>query len=1490
MSFHLNKKTFKTDEITGEIIQPQVFLCNRQLDKLGELYPVLDLRIKAALNGADEISFRLPKKEGNLYDSLKDYSVVFVAGFGYFEVSPTVSDTFTSIKNVQGSSLGEAELSQLFCTLECNTDQVMSNFLTLHPGQKYIPTVLYSEDTKYSLLHKILENAPNYSVGNVDDTLRHVQRTYSFSNKDIISCFSEIAEEIGCIFEVDVNKNDDGIVEKTVNVYDAQYCTNCKSRHIINGVCQDCQSTNIAGIGSDTTIQISTDNLSDEITISPDGNMKNCFIIEGGDDMINNAITGIMPSGTNKLIQFSEDTLSAFSPLLQKKYKEYVASVNLIKNRYAKTLEIQYSILDLILYLQSGRMPNVIETKRKLDEEAMHIITQFKLNFSNGLAWRDKDDKSPKNSMVKQALSLFMDRGYSLKLENGSYNRTSMRWTGNIILYESANYNSTATISVSETNSTITYSDSQHTETVGFYIKFSDHSKTYMQLMTAITEKKFIEDRNNPKEWGNYSLNRLASYESAYQACKEVLEEIKNESSLPSVKKTADNMIAEYNTSIKEISNYMVGLKDMVYHLYCYLSNSDEARSLIPSSQDINFSSTPRVFKDTKKAFRNMVHYIWYGTWEGGSEHQATDHPLHCKDCGSTNVTLTSCNQCKHTHIVTYGTLAEAVYNDYVQFGSTGSLESQREATRNAYKLNHFLGDDLYKELCSFLREDTYSNTNFISDGLSNSELIAKAKSLIERAQQELAKACISQHTLSGNVYAFVAYSKLNPDDFPIQDVYREFRLGNFMWYFTEDGHPYKLRLSSEEFSWTSSGAELTVEFTDVIEYKDGGISDLASLMQSFGNLSTSFHSVMKQAEQGVKANNTFTAIKNRGLHSALANVLNARDIDVQIDDRGITLRRFDYDLDDYSPYQMKLVNRNIVMTENNWDSASLAIGLGRYNNELVYGVWANLLVGDLTITKELHVKNENNSIIIDEHGITLDGGAITWKSPIEQSAVEGLSAKLNTFVENTVYISNIEELQKQIDGSITTWFQDGVPTQSNYPANEWKTEKDKNAHLGDLYYDNKTGFAYRYQKSNSTYSWERIKDTDVVKALQDAQKAQDTADGKRRVFVVTPIPPYDEGDLWTQGSDGDLFRCKTPKKQGQTFSQTDWVIATKYTDDTKAVEALNKATQAIKAASSAQTDATSKITALDQAVAKYLGLPGATTIVGSNYVVSPYIEGGYLNITGTSNNVSNQVIIDPKNQTASDYIFAVKHGNDVTVGIKPDGTATFDGTIRARNGIVGGWYINNTQLSSSISNDAEQYSYKLLLSSNDYSVTSQYVHNTDSPRYGIQYDTTKISQGVISCQRNNITSMRAGHNSIFDYEVELNGIGMTCTDIKNDRCYYALNEYSLTVDVPAHFDNGIYEYGKALSEKYCVVKTKTLDAIGINGGFIELTANFGVSYRSAPFVNVMPISDFLTKNIHFVEFIGNSSTGYTGFKYKIYTTSSNIHYVTRWFAVGNIR
>lgn len=160
-----------------------------------------------------------------------------------------------------------------------------------------------------------------------------------------------------------------------------------------------------------------------------------------------------------------------------------------------------------------------------------------------------------------------------------------------------------------------------------------------------------------------------------------------------------------------------------------------------------------------------------------------------------------------------------------------------------------------------------------------------------------------------------------------------------------------------------------------------------------------------------------------------------------------------------------------------------------------------------------------------------------------------------------------IEEIQRQVDGSIATWFYDGVPTLNNPPASGWTTADLKNEHLGDLYYDNLTGYAYRfkYDDTNRQWSWGRITDVDVTKALADAAKAQDTADHKRRIFVVQPTPPYDQGDLWVNATYpsgntetnaaqnkyyNDVLRCKTTKASGTSFAIADWGLASKYTDD----------------------------------------------------------------------------------------------------------------------------------------------------------------------------------------------------------------------------------------------------------------------------------------------------------------------------------------------------
>lgn len=182
-------------------------------------------------------------------------------------------------------------------------------------------------------------------------------------------------------------------------------------------------------------------------------------------------------------------------------------------------------------------------------------------------------------------------------------------------------------------------------------------------------------------------------------------------------------------------------------------------------------------------------------------------------------------------------------------------------------------------------------------------------------------------------------------------------------------------------------------------------------------------------------------------------------------------------------------------------------------------------------------------------------GNSLTFSA---NEKIQMIVSNLNGTTEDlTAYIAatnaELENLQGQIDGAITTWFYEVPPENTNPPASEWTTTEQKNIHLGDLYYDTITGYCYRWQVQNNAYGWQRITDTDVTKALSDAAAAQDTADSKRRVFVSTPVPPYDVGDLWTQGAAGEILRCQTAKTGQQSYAAGDWVKASKYTDDAKA-------------------------------------------------------------------------------------------------------------------------------------------------------------------------------------------------------------------------------------------------------------------------------------------------------------------------------------------------
>lgn len=155
----------------------------------------------------------------------------------------------------------------------------------------------------------------------------------------------------------------------------------------------------------------------------------------------------------------------------------------------------------------------------------------------------------------------------------------------------------------------------------------------------------------------------------------------------------------------------------------------------------------------------------------------------------------------------------------------------------------------------------------------------------------------------------------------------------------------------------------------------------------------------------------------------------------------------------------------------------------------------------------------------------------------------------LNSFV-TAIYDPAIAKLQAQIDGQIETWYYDYEPTLQNEPASAWTTTDERKKHEGDLFYWKSKGYAYRFLQDGSAWKWQLLQDADITKALAAAEKAQDTADHKRRVFVVQPEPPYDIGDLWVQGENGDIMRCRVAKSESAAYASSDWEKASKYTDD----------------------------------------------------------------------------------------------------------------------------------------------------------------------------------------------------------------------------------------------------------------------------------------------------------------------------------------------------
>lgn len=202
-----------------------------------------------------------------------------------------------------------------------------------------------------------------------------------------------------------------------------------------------------------------------------------------------------------------------------------------------------------------------------------------------------------------------------------------------------------------------------------------------------------------------------------------------------------------------------------------------------------------------------------------------------------------------------------------------------------------------------------------------------------------------------------------------------------------------------------------------------------------------------------------------------------------------------------------------------------------------------------------------------------------------------------------------------------TQYFDSYDPTLTNKPASDWTDTDAKEKHIDDIFYNTTTKKMFRFVKIEGVYSWESFDDPDIKAALDAASTAQDTADGKRRVFLVTPKPPYDEGDMWvtsTTDGKGEIKICKTPRQSG-AFSSADW-ISPSYVDSDDVDNAINEYDTSL-----GQPEIFNKLT--NNGKNKGIYIQDGELYINASYILSGVLAGKLINGKGLN-------VTDKENKT----------------------------------------------------------------------------------------------------------------------------------------------------------------------------------------------------------------------------------------------------------------
>lgn len=1122
---NVHKLNFDT---SGNVEDITFVLATKNGDKISNITNVTDIVTKHAMNSYSEFSFNAHKELNRntlrCWNDIKDFKLMWIPEWGmWFETYVEIDEENEDIKKVTGKSLGEAELSQIMLyNIEINTEADISR------DDYKIPTTFYNPDhPEASLVNRLTEKAPHYRFAHIDISLMNIQRTFTFDKKSIYDALKEVAEELNCLFVFGCGSDANGKPERTISVYDLEAnCKDCGHRDTFVDKCPKCGSTNVTnGYGEYTNVFISRDNLVEEVTYTTDADsVKNCFKLTAGDDLMTAAIRSCNPNGSDYIYYFSDAVRSDMSEQLQEKLSAY----DKLYEEYQKThnFDIDSSFVNnynaiVTKYIKYDDSLKKIESPitgyPKLMQTYFDTIDMVQFLKNKLMPNITKPDNSAK-SQGEYLMENLPSSAATTSLKNLSVS------TANNIMISLAQSIVKGSFKITVTETTL----SNDVWRGKFNLKsYSDEDDTYTSSPVSIGINE------NYEEYVRQRIEKILNksddnYYDIVGLFKQDLTVFKSE-----LKKYCLDSLNTFQKCCQSCIDIMVQQGVASDSSTATTSNAINAKAIYDSLY-VPYYNKLNAIQDEILVREDEVYTV-----EGKYNNQ----------------------------------------NELIQDGVQIEIERIIGDVQDTLNFQKFIGDELNKEFCAFLRMDEYSNDNYISDGLDNTELFQNAFDFINVATKELYKSATLQHSITGTLKNFLRMREFAP-------IVNSFKNGNWITIQIDD-EIYKLRIIEYTIDFASS-QNIDVTFSDVISAKDIA-SDIKSILDQASNMATSYGSIVRQSDMNSNFSKKMSDMILKGLDMTNTKIVSSADNqDITWDEHGLLCREFNDILNDYNPCQLKIINHGLYITNDGWKTAKAGVGQFYYFDpkdkvyKEGYGIIADTLVGNLILSSQVGIYNEEKSIEMDKNGIivttntynknvftikkeitddegnityerqlyiddngniVLGGGAsISWDNVIGTDK-DGKSNSMSKLFEtlNDTLNEKYNYLLNQDDKKAETWYQSGDPSV------DWTTADDKKKHIGDLWYDTKNQKTYIY----GAKGWEETK-------TNPPDSVFDKIDGKAQIFVAQPKSPYAVGDLWFNSATSDIMTCVKARNTIGEFDSTEWEKRNKYTDDSTLTDFIN--------------------------------------------------------------------------------------------------------------------------------------------------------------------------------------------------------------------------------------------------------------------------------------------------------------------------------------------